>query len=83
MQFVIRRREEERMTAVKCICGSEPEMVEPNMNYSDCWLQCPKCGLRTKNTGGFEYAHEIPVDEARRAAVYSWNNLIADKKMNK
>lgn len=22
MQFIIRRREEERMTAVKCVCGS-------------------------------------------------------------
>ena len=78
MNFILRR--EEKMLANTCICGTEPEIIEPNDHYSDCWLKCPKCGLRTRNTGGFHYAEEISVEQARRSAISEWNQLIADKQ---
>ena len=55
-----------------CICGSYPEFIQPDYYYTDTWLKC-RCGRRTKNTGGFEYASEIPERIARESAVIEWN----------
>lgn len=56
-----------------CVCGGYPDFIEPNIHYTDCWLQCSYCGRRTKNTGGFHYAEEIPILRARLKAVELWN----------
>lgn len=72
MKLVIQEREE--LEIVPCDCGSYPEFIYPNWGYTDVWLECPKCGKRTWNTGGFHYAMEIPLQEAKLAAVNAWNN---------
>lgn len=56
-----------------CICGEFPALIIPDDHYTDCWLKCPKCGRRTENTGGYWYAHEIPLQEAKQKAIELWN----------
>ena len=63
-----------------CICGSEPKLVIPDSNYTDCWIECSRCGLQTHNTGGYHYAMEIPIDEAKRNATIAWRQLIQKSK---
>ena len=55
-------------------CGCYPEFIQPDYYYTDVWLECPICGKQTYNTGGFHYATEIPLKEAKRRAVMDWNN---------
>ena len=54
-----------------CKCGKFPNIIQPNYDYTDLWLQC-ECGRRTINTGGFHYAREIPRYEALEKAVALW-----------
>ena len=57
-----------------CECGYYPRFVRLSPYYSDIWLECPNCGKRTVNTGGFHYAMEIPIEDAKEVAVIKWNN---------
>ena len=74
MEFIVGRREGTRMKVIPCECGVYPEFVTPNPYYTDTWLQCPNCGKRTHNTGGFHYAEEISNDAAMAGAISAWNN---------
>lgn len=74
MEFIVGRREGIRMKVIPCECGSYPEFVTPSPYYTDIWLQCPTCGKRTYNTGGFHYAEEISNDVAMAGAISAWNN---------
>lgn len=56
----------------QCVCGKYPRFIQPDLNYSDMWLQC-ECGRYTRNTGGFHYATEISDIEAKIAAIKLWN----------
>lgn len=67
-------RKEETVDINPCLCGEYPEFITPNMHYTDCWLQCPKCGRRTYNAGGYHYASEIPLSAAKITAVVWWNS---------
>ena len=71
MLFTI--REPEIMDVKPCSCGAYPEFVQPEYCYTDIWLECPICGKQTKNTGGYHYAEEIPLERAKRDAVIEWN----------
>lgn len=66
-------RNSEAYEVKSCVCGDYPKFVIPDYNYTDCWLECPKCGRRTKNTGGYHYAMEIHLSKAKRKAVELWN----------
>lgn len=72
MKIVIQKQEE--LELVPCKCGCSPEFIRPQAEYTDIWLECPICGKRTCNTGGFYYAMEIPLEVAKRNAVIDWNN---------
>ena len=66
----------------QCQCGKYPKIIQPNYDYTDLWIQC-ECGRRTKNTGGFHYAREIPKSEALEVATAAWtldDIFIEDKK---
>lgn len=62
------------MQVIPCECGTYPEFVTPEPYYTDTWLQCPKCGKRTYNTGGYNYGYEISNDDAMAGAIKAWNN---------
>lgn len=66
-------RERETMDIKVCSCGAYPVFVKPEDCYTDIWLECPKCGKQTKNTGGYNYGYEIPLEEAKRDAIREWN----------
>lgn len=64
----------------KCDCGTAPVFKEPEIaGYTQCWLQCPKCGKKTENAAGFYYSHEYTEKERRIRAIEMWNN----RKMGK
>jgi hypothetical protein len=73
MKYAIRN---ETIDIKPCLCGSYPDFMVPDPNYTDCWLKCPKCGRSTKNTGGYNYAEEIPLHEAQREAAKLWNESL-------
>jgi Fe-S-cluster containining protein len=66
-------REREIMDVKPCSCGTYPKFVQPDYYYTDIWLKCPKCGKETKNTGGYNYGYEIPLEQAKRDAIIEWN----------
>ena len=72
MEYIV--RSEKRMNVLPCKCGEYPEFVQPDYYYTDVWLECPKCGKQTKNTGGYNYGYEIPLEKAKLAAINDWNN---------
>lgn len=74
MIYVIRK--EETVDINPCICGEYPKFIVPDMNYTDCWLQCPKCGRRTYNAGGCDFGYEIPLSSAKSTATEWWNSNI-------
>ena len=57
-------RECEEMDVNPCSCGEYPKFVQRDIHYTDIWLECPKCGKCTRNTGGYHYAMEIPLEKA-------------------
>lgn len=67
-------REKEEMDILPCECGEYPEFKHIDYCHTDTWLQCPKCGNQTWNTGGYHYAYEISMEEAKRNAIIAWNN---------
>lgn len=67
-------REAEVCEIQPCICGEFPDFEMPDDYHTDCWLRCPKCGRRTDNTGGYLYASEIPLQNAKQKAVELWNS---------
>lgn len=71
MDYIVKR--EERMMILPCECGEYPIFKHPNDGWTDTWLICPNCGKQTVNTGGFDYAHEIPLEEAKKTAISLWN----------
>lgn len=73
MDMIIRERE--TMNVKPCSCGAYPKFVYLNFGWTDTWLQCPMCGKKTSNTGGYHYAMEIPIEEAKRDAVIEWNKM--------
>ena len=66
-------REREEMNVNPCSCGEYPKFVQRDAHYTDVWLECPKCGKCTRNTGGYHYAMEIPLEKAKKDAVIEWN----------
>ena len=73
-------REREEMNVNPCSCGEYPKFVQRDTHYTDVWLECPKCGKRTSNTGGYHYATEIPLEEAKKDAIIEWNKENDDEK---
>lgn len=71
MEYIV--RSEERISVLPCECGAYPIFEHPNNGWTDTWLKCPNCGKQTYNTGGFHYAREIPLEEAKKAAISLWN----------
>ncbi len=59
---------------IPCECGEYPIFIQPKDHYTDIWLECPKCKKRTYNTGGYDYAMEIPLSVAKKDAIKAWNN---------
>lgn len=57
---------------IPCKCGTLPKFMTM-FHHTDCWLQCPMCGTRTVNTGGYHYAEEIPLSKAKLEAAKLWN----------
>ena len=70
MKYII-TQPEQGVWLKQCQCGKYPKIVQPNYDYTDLWIQC-ECGRRTKNTGGFHYAREIPRSEALEVAAIAW-----------
>ena len=62
-------KEAQFISVKECVCGFYPIFVQPNLLYTDLWLQCPNCYGRTHNTGSFLYASEISEETARYDAV--------------
>lgn len=67
-------REKKEMNVLPCECGTYPIFKHLDYYSTDTWLECPKCGKRTWNTGGYHYASEIPINQAKEAAIMAWNN---------
>lgn len=72
MEYIVSR--EKRINVLPCECGTYPIFEYLNYGGTDVWLKCPNCGKQTYNTGGFHYAMEIPLEDAKISAIYDWNN---------
>ena len=66
-------KERETLEINPCYCGAYPKFNRVDSYHTDLWLECPRCGNKTANTGGYHYASEIPEDTAKRNAVIAWN----------
>ena len=56
-----------------CDCGFYPEFIRPDPYYTHLWLECPNCHKKTMNTGGFWFAQEICLFDAKIKAAKNWN----------
>ena len=72
MKLII--QEEKSLEIIPCECGEYPRFKRLFDYHTDIWLECPKCGKHTKNTGGYHYASEIPLKDAKEDAIKEWNN---------
>ena len=73
MKIIVQNLEEKEILPCDR-CGCYPVFIQPQIEYTDIWLECPVCGRQTRNTGGFHYAMEISLKDAKRDAVNDWNN---------
>lgn len=67
-------RQQKSLEVKPCKCGAYPTFEQPDYYYTDVWLKCPNCGRSTWNTGGYQYAMEIPLETAKANAIIAWNN---------
>lgn len=71
MRLII--QEEKSLEIIPCECGEYPKFKHIDY-YTDTLLECPNCGKHTRNTGGYHYASEIPLKQAKEDAIKAWNN---------
>lgn len=72
MKLII--HEQYELDVIPCDCCAYTQFIHLDAYHTDTWLECPKCGRRTWNTGGYHYASEIPLKDAKEAAIKAWNN---------